>query len=189
MELLFLVSMAPVDAEEKVRHAIDLYAPWMQADEVKDLIQHLAVTPHYEKIRTGEQLGRAVHLCIADRERLRLWRIKPMDVDDQQLAQQAKEREGARRAMQRRKKGIRTKEAYLAELAARPKPWEAEGISQRQWQRRCRDAGPETSRCESETILIKHRSQVATSERAESRRGYQGRRGEYAERSYRGRRG
>jgi len=161
--------MAPVDAEEKVRHAIDLYAPWMQADEVKDLIQHLAVTPHYEKIRTGEQLGRAVHLCIADRERLRLWRIKPMDVDDQQLAQQAKEREGARRAMQRRKKGIRTKEAYLAELAARPKPWEAEGISQRQWQRRCRDAGPETSRCESETILIKHRSQVTTSERAEGR--------------------
>jgi hypothetical protein len=27
MELLFLVSLAPVDAEEKVRHAIDLYAP------------------------------------------------------------------------------------------------------------------------------------------------------------------
>jgi hypothetical protein len=44
MELLFLASMAPTGAEEKVRHAIDLYAPWMPTDEVESLIQHLSVT-------------------------------------------------------------------------------------------------------------------------------------------------
>jgi hypothetical protein len=50
MELLFLASMAPAEAEKKVRHAIELYAPWMQADEVESLIQHLSVTPDYEKL-------------------------------------------------------------------------------------------------------------------------------------------
>ena len=177
MELLFLASMAPAEAEKKVRHAIELYAPWMQADEVESLIQHLSVTPDYDKLRTAEQLGRALHLANADRERLRLWRIKPVDMTAEELAQQAKERERARRAAQRRKQGIRTKEAYLAELASRPKPWLEEGVSQRTWQRRqlCRDTSPETSRSESETIVSKQRSRVATTLRAESQQeGLQG---------------
>src|SRR5262249_53227802 len=62
-------------------------------------------------------------------------RIRPIDMTAEQLAQQTKERERIRRAAQRRKKGIRTKEAYLAEFADRPKPWLAEGVSQR-WERR-----------------------------------------------------
>jgi hypothetical protein len=128
--------MAPAGAEEKVRNTIELYAPWMQTDEVEELIQHLSLTPHYRKVRTAEELGRLLHLTNADRERLKLWRIRPVDMTTEQLAQQTKERERIRRAAQRRKKGIRTKEAYLAELADRPKPWLSEGISRRTWERR-----------------------------------------------------
>jgi hypothetical protein len=113
MELLFLASMAPTGAEEKVRHAIELYAPWMPADEVESLIQHLSVTPHYQKLRTAEELGRVLNLTNADRERLKLWRIKPVDMTAEELARQAKERERTRRAAQRRKQGIRTKAEYL----------------------------------------------------------------------------
>ena len=136
MELLYLASMAPAGAEEKVRNNIELYAPWMQTDEAEALIQHLNLTPHYRKVRTAEELGRLLHLTNAERERLKLWRIRPVDMTAEQLAEQTEERERIRRAAQRRKKGIRTKEAYLAELADRPKPWLTEGISRRTWERR-----------------------------------------------------
>jgi len=110
----------------------------MPADEVESLIQHLSVTPHYQKLRTADELGRILNLTNADRERLKLWRIRPVDVTGEELAQQAKKRERARRAAQRRKQGVRTKAEYLAERRSKPKPWLAEGISRRQWQRRCR---------------------------------------------------
>ena len=169
MELLFLASMAPTGAEKKVRNNIELYAPWMQADEVEALIQHFAVTPHYEKLRTAEALGSAVLLKNVERERLKLWRLKPYDISNADLEAQAKDRERNRRASQRRKQGVRPKAEYLAELASRPKPWVDAGVSQRTWQRRlCRDASQEMSRCESETIVSKQRSRVATTERAES---------------------
>jgi len=136
MELLYLASMAPAGAEKKVRNNIELYALWMQTDEIEALIQHLSLTPDYQKVRTAEELGRFLHLINAERERLKLWRIKPIDMTAKQLAQQARERERARRAAQRRKKGIRTKEAYLAELANRPEPWLAKVVSRRTWERR-----------------------------------------------------
>src|SRR6478736_2355254 len=55
MELLYLASMAPAGAEKKVRNNIELYAPWMPTDEVEALIQHLSLTPHYQKVRTAER--------------------------------------------------------------------------------------------------------------------------------------
>jgi hypothetical protein len=167
MELLYLASMAPAGAKEKVTHLIELYAPWMQPEEVQSLIQHLCVTPNYQKLRTAEELGRILHLTNADRERLKLWRIRPVDMTAEQLAQQTKERERIRRAAQRRKTGIRTREAYLAELALRPKPWLAEGISRRTWERRQkqrRDPSPEMSQRESETTVSKKRTHLATTE-------------------------
>src|SRR6478672_7097211 len=109
MELLFLASMAPAEAEKKVRHAIELYAPWMPADEVESLIQHLSVTPHYQKLRTAEELGRILNLTNADRERLKLWRIRPVDVTGEELAEQSKARTRDRKAKARRANGVRTR--------------------------------------------------------------------------------
>ena len=174
MELLYLASMAPAGAEKKVRNNIELYAPWMQTDEVEPLIQHLSLTPHYQKVRTAEELGRLVHLTNAERERLKLWRIRPVDMTAEQLAQQANERERVRRAAQRRKKGVRTKEAYLAELVDRPKPWETEGIAGGRWQRRCHRVCPEMSQL-NQTIVSKQRTHLATTEQGESQEeGLQG---------------
>ena len=169
MELLYLASMAPAGTEKKVRNNIELYASWMQTHEVEALIQHLSLTPHYQKVRTAEELGRLLHLINAERERLKLWRIRPVDMTAEELAQQAKERDRIRRAVQRREKGIRTKEAYLAELADRAKPWVTEGISRRTWERRqkqCRK--PSLSQHESETIVSKQRTHLATTEQGES---------------------
>jgi hypothetical protein len=140
MELLFLASMAPAGWEEKVRNAIDLYAPWMPTDEVESLIQHLSVTPHYQKLRTAEQLGRILHLKNEDRERLKLWRIKPFDMTEEELAEQSKARERSRRSAKRRLTGIPTREARQAQFESSQKPWEALGIHRRTWERRRRAA-------------------------------------------------
>ena len=167
MELLYLASMAPAGAEKKVRNNIELYAPWTQAEEIEVLIRHLDLTPHYQKVRTAEELGRLLHLTNAEREPLKLWRLRPIDMTPEQLAQQTNKRERIRRAAQRRKRGIRTRDAYLAELAARPKPWLTEGISRRTWERRQkqrRNPSPEMSQHESETIVGKQRTHLATTE-------------------------
>ena len=174
MELLYLASLAPAGADKKVANLTELYAPWMQPDEAEALIQHLSITPNYQKLRTAEELGRILHLTNADRERLKLWRIRPFDITAEQLAEQAKERQRARREVARRKRGIRSREAYLAELASRPKPWVAEGISQRTWQRRqkkCGDCETRMSRYESEIIVTKQRTHTATTEREVDARG------------------
>jgi hypothetical protein len=49
MELLYLASLAPAGAEKKVANLIELYAPWMQPDEVEALIQHLSLNPKLSK--------------------------------------------------------------------------------------------------------------------------------------------
>src|SRR5262249_5515106 len=106
--------MAPAGAEKKVRNNIELYAPWMQTEEVEALIQHLSLTPLYQKVRTAEELGRLLHLTNADREPLKLWRIRPIDMTPEQLAQTnkrsafAEKHRDARRASEREKRPLRS---------------------------------------------------------------------------------
>ena len=93
MELLYLASLAPAGVEKKVANLIEIYAPWMQPDEAEALIQHLSLIPNYQKLRTAEELGRMLHLTNADRERLKLWRIRPFDMTAEQLAKQTRDRD------------------------------------------------------------------------------------------------
>jgi hypothetical protein len=176
--LLCVVSLAPSATNKKMAHTIEVWAPWMSADEAEMYVEHINRLNIYERMPAAKILGERLNLTNAERERLRLWPIKPMDMTAEQLAQQAKERERARRAAQRRKRGIRTKEAYLAEFARRPKPWLAEGVSRRTWERRqkrCRNASPEMSQHESETIVSKQRTHLATTEQGVSQeKGLQG---------------
>ena len=61
----------------------------------------------YERINTAEELGRRLRLTNAERETLKLWQFLPIDKTEEELAEQAKVRERARRALKRREKGIR----------------------------------------------------------------------------------
>ena len=142
------VSLAPSEPEKKVRHVIGLWAPWMSAEEREDYVKHVMGLDIYERIQTAAEIGQRVGLTNAEREALKLWRFKPIDMTDEELAEQAKARERERRARKRREKGIRTKAAYLAERARRPKPWIAQGISRRTWEprrKRVTQGGSETS--------------------------------------------
>jgi hypothetical protein len=64
----------------------------MQAEELEDLVRHPDLTPAYQKARSSEDLGRALHITNAERERLKLWSIRPCDVTAEEFTEQSKAR-------------------------------------------------------------------------------------------------
>jgi hypothetical protein len=120
-------------------------------------VNHVWGLDIYERTPTAAELGRRLGLTNAERESLKLWPFIPIDKTDRELAEQSKARERERRAHKRRAKGVRTREAYLAELARKPKPWITEGISRRTWERRRK-----LTQGVSETIVFKQRTHVAS---------------------------
>ena len=122
--------------------------------------------------------GDNMRLLNAEREALHLWRLLPIDMTDDQLAEQRKAKSRKRREAKRRASGVRTKAEYLAELASRPKPWLAEGIHRRTWERRraagCVPSLQQTPQASDATILCKAVTHAAALPRAETqRRGLQ----------------
>jgi hypothetical protein len=174
--LLCVVSLAPSATDKKMAHVLSLWAPWMHADEAEMYVEHVNRLTIYERMPAAKELGERLNLTNAERERLRLWPIAPVDVTVEQLIEQRAAKRRQQDAVRRRKQGVRSREAYLAELASRPRPWEDEGISQRTWQRRqCREVNRNMSRGEPQTIVIKSDDHLATTERGGSQtRGLQG---------------
>jgi hypothetical protein len=166
------VSLAAAEPQKKMRHVIEMWAPWMAAEEREAYVKHVWGLDIYERTLTAQELGKRLGLTNAEREALKLWPFRPIDKTEEEIAEQAKARERERRARKRRERGVRTREAYLAELASRPKPWKAEGVSRRTWERR-RKVNPDMRECvsgdqrsvsqgESEIIVFKQRTHVAS---------------------------
>ena len=162
------VSLAAAEPEKKMRHVIEMWAPWMPAEEREAYIKHVWGLDIYERTQTGLEIGKRLGLTNGERETLKLWPFLPIDKSEKEIAEQAKVRERERRARKRRERGVRSREAYLAELANRPRPWIAEGISRRTWERRRKvtkgasaDHG-RVSQGESEIIVFKQRTHVAS---------------------------
>jgi hypothetical protein len=128
--------MAPAASEQKSLYIIELWAPWILRDEAEALVRHVHSLPFYERTPTARTLGNRLRLTNAERERLRLFTIKPFDMTDTQLDEQSKVRRRKRCERKRRDQGIRSRAAYLAEMEAKPKPWIAEGIDRATWYRR-----------------------------------------------------
>ena len=122
-----------------------LRAPWMDSDEVLHLIDQINAFP--EKW-TAKRLGRELNLTNAERRRLKLWTIRACDITP---TGRKEERKMGDREYQRRKRRAASKLTRAEWLAAnnlsRTKPWVAESISRRTWERRrtkLNDAGAET---------------------------------------------
>ena len=132
-ELVTNVSLAVESPDKKVNHVIALWAPWMPAEEAAAMIEHLKLLTIYERTPTAKQLGERLRLTNAERERLKLWSFKPIDATDEEIAERRKTRKREQLAQKRREKGVRTRADYLADLASKPKPWEADGVSRSRW--------------------------------------------------------
>ena len=159
------VSLADKEPQKKMRHVIELWAPWMSPERVQDYIKLVWGLDFHQRTQTGEEIGRLLGLTNAERQHLKLWRFMPIDATREEIEAQRKARRSENRRAKLRAKGVRSREAYLAELKSKPKPWEAEGLSQRTWQRR------RVSRGSVPTIVSKAVQDLATPSGGEFERG------------------
>jgi hypothetical protein len=122
----------------KVEHFIDLWAPWCALGERELELReaHLKPPPRLSADQLAERLGVTMEL----RTRLALTVIGAIDCDKQSRAARRKERRRIeareRMARLRRTRGAKLRAEYEAKSLSRTKPWEAEGISRRTWERR-----------------------------------------------------
>ena len=127
--LLCVVSLAPSATDKKMAHVIDVWAPWMPDWERDMLVEHVNRLTIYERMPAAQVLGERVNLTNADRERLRLWPIKPVDMTVEQLMEQRKVKRREYQKQRRRDRGVKPRTTAA-------KPWEAEGIARSTWYHR-----------------------------------------------------
>jgi hypothetical protein len=130
-ELLLPISVDP-SADIKMPNAIEVWAPWMQQEEVDRLIDQIKRTPVWQRKPTAQQLGKRQRLTNADRNRLKLWTIAPHDLSPEQMVEQRKAKDRARKQRLRQLRGSKPQ----ATSNDRKKLWKLEGISRRTWYRR-----------------------------------------------------
>jgi hypothetical protein len=129
-ELLIPISLG-ANADLKMPCCIEVLAPWMPKAEAAALIDQVNQMPIYQRMVPAGPLGIRLNLTNAERERLRLWTIKPFDMTEEQLEEQRKLKAKLRRAKYRKQ----TRGEYLSNSISQTKPWLSEGISRRTWYR------------------------------------------------------
>ena len=166
------VSTAVSTPEKKMRHAVALWAPWMPADKAEAMMAFAMRLPRFERCPTSEELGEKLRVTNAERNALKLWPFKPMDIGADDLEAQRK----ARIAERKRARRGRSRAEYLASNR-KPKPWEVEGISRTAFYRKRKRDGVRvmTGRGSGQIIVLERRTYLVPPVKAESqRRGLQG---------------
>ena len=128
--LLQTISMGQGDWT-KLKNAIEIWAPWMNAGEALQLIDEVNRTPDYLRKPKARPLGEKLRLLNSERIRLGLRTIAPIDMTDEQLEEQRRNRKRAREQHRRRAKGSKPRDVYLANSLSKLRPWQADGISRR----------------------------------------------------------
>jgi hypothetical protein len=111
--LLTVISLGE-NAGLKMGRAIDVWAPWLPRDEASALLDHVNRMPSQDRKPSALSLGQRLRVTNAERERLKLWTIFPCDMSEEQMAEQKKAKDRARKRSVRDKLG---------------QPWIAQGIS------------------------------------------------------------
>ena len=132
-ELLLPISVGR-HADIKMPHEIELWAPWMAPDEANELIDRIDRTPMRWRKPKAELLGKRLRLTNDERERLKLWTIRPHDMNKRQILAQRKAKATDRMRRLRQAHGSKPH----AEFISKAKPWLFENppISRRTYYRR-----------------------------------------------------
>jgi hypothetical protein len=136
--LLDVVSFVP-DSGNRMKYQIEIWAPWMGAQESFHLIAAVQRKPDYLRKITAADLGAKLNLTWNERQKLSIRTISAVGLT-QEFAERRKERRREkardRKARQRRKAGAKSRIAYRSTALAHLKPWERQGISRATWYRR-----------------------------------------------------
>jgi hypothetical protein len=141
--MLRLAALADRAADKKMRNVIELYAPWA-GDEERQWIDELEREDPRRVWLDGKELGQRLNLTNPEREALKVWRIAPVNLDGELISAEylAEQRKAKDRERKWRKRGTsRRRDVYEAESLSSRKPWLADGISRRTWERRRRKSG------------------------------------------------
>jgi hypothetical protein len=133
--LLDVTSLAGGCTAETMHSTIGLWAPWMSADEAMNLVTAVMVKPRDARMPTPKELGRSMRLTNRERERYRLWTIMPCDMTEEQLAEQRRQKDRARKMKTRRNCGAESRETYLARVTGN-QPWRKQQIDRSTYFRR-----------------------------------------------------
>jgi len=109
------------------------WAPWLPREEAKALADQICAAPQWLKaLPMGERLG----LTDAERTRLEIRTIRPIDVAENDLAERRRRKDRERKALERER--VRTTKPTPI---SQTRPWQAEGISRATWYRQRAKAG------------------------------------------------
>jgi hypothetical protein len=147
-DLLLPISLGPTPAKI-MANVIEVTAPWMNADAAQKLVDEIMQMPEGERRPNAKVLGKRLNVTNAERERLRLWTMRPADMTDAQMAAWRKAKERARKQRKRQQAGAASRKAWLAASLTKQKPWKIEAICRRTWERRRQKppvAGPSATR-------------------------------------------
>jgi hypothetical protein len=143
--LLLPVSLDPKAPVERTRAVIEVRAPWLS--ETKEKIEGLMALPLWYRRPSAKEIGERLRLTNAERERLKVWQIAPVDRTKEELEEQRKAKNRARG----RKRYKQSRGDYEAKSKSNLKPWEAEGVSRATWYRR-----RETSQYQTKVLIGEH---------------------------------
>jgi hypothetical protein len=104
--LLRLISLSPRQGKERMQFQIETLAPWMPETEAADLINNLLRLELRFRRLSGREAGKQIQLTNEERERLKAWRIAPVDMTAAQLSEQRKAKDRARRQLKRAEVGV-----------------------------------------------------------------------------------
>jgi hypothetical protein len=133
-ELLLPISIGP-HADIKMPNAIEVWAPWMDRNEARAIIDQINLMPMWQRKPPAKVLGQRLKLTNPDRERLKLWTIAPADMGEHGMAWWRKKKKRDRNRRYRRSRGAKPRAEYETTSIRRTKPWLARGISRATWYR------------------------------------------------------
>ena len=141
-ELLLIISLA-AGCYRKMKMAIKNWAGWMSEDEAEQLVDSINRTPDYQRKRTARQMGEIWNLTYAERQSWGIRTVSPSDITEEEFLRRRKDRKNFLDLKRRLALGRMTRAQYRDSFAtslSRTKPWEAECISRRTWERRRKQA-------------------------------------------------
>jgi hypothetical protein len=113
------------------------WAPFFPKEQIKKIADKVVAKPYRF---TADAIGKLMGLKDEERSALGITTIGAIDRDKKQRERdraEAKLRRDRERALgKRRQRGVRPRSEYLRKSLSQTKPWEAEGISRRTWERR-----------------------------------------------------
>jgi hypothetical protein len=116
----------------------DALRPFDERFSPKEIARHvqLAEKFRFEKgpiSRAG--IGKLIGLTEAARQQSCAWNLRSIDHDEAALAARRRKADKQRKAAERRAAGRQLRARYVATSLSRLKPWEAERVSRRTWER------------------------------------------------------